>query len=668
MIQGGNKLVAAALALATSLTGAACSWGDTGHAARSSGRSIPDTGASFVPKPAATAPVLARVAPPFDVGSTAAALEHWPDLVAGIETRAFTSFDRRGGNDDGFAGTWSELYEDERGEHVIFDAAGPGVLRTLWFTSKVDGNGPLDLGQVRFYFDGESEPRIALDADALFEGSRAPFVLPLVAGNQVTSGGFASWAPLPYRGRLRVTTERRASFYAAHYETFPPDWDVASYVAGTDDSKLTSSFASSAPSTLPLEDVALDATITGAGEIDVLRFEPTTPLDGDPRAARIQITFDDAAQPQVDVPLPAFFGSGLGEASIHAVAWTMQPGLWESRLPMPFWESYRISVKGLSGKLRAHVSPSKRERRDAGYLEVHWNEARPTGTGHDFVYVDTTGIGKLVGTVLAVEPLAPYDEIVNKQWWEGDLRSSVDGRRTPNIHGTGHEDDHLGGWSNESLSRPFSQPMQGCPKTEILATNGQYNANASMYRLWPGITFTSALRHTTEHGAGNGRSLNYSSATFLYRRPDPGAARTDRFDVADRDAATAHGYVADAPRIEAITSAFEGEDASPLSLATHRYDSAVTFELDVDPKNDGVFLRRLFDASEGGERASVEIDGSVVATIYIAEHNPERRWAERDTFLPPQLTTGKRRLHVRLVPDGDFNAARFEAWSVKSSF
>jgi hypothetical protein len=37
-------------------------------------------------------------------------------------------------------------------------------------------------------------------------------VLPLVAANQTSSGGFASWAPLPFRARLRVTTEKHAHF------------------------------------------------------------------------------------------------------------------------------------------------------------------------------------------------------------------------------------------------------------------------------------------------------------------------------------------------------------------------------------------------------------------------------------------------------------------------
>jgi hypothetical protein len=108
--------------------------------------------------PASPAPTLALVSPPFDVVSTHGAIDSWPRLVPGVDTRAFTSHDRAGGNDDGFGGTYSALYVNERGEHVIFDAGGPGVLRTLWFTSPVDGNGPLVVKKVRFYFDDEASP------------------------------------------------------------------------------------------------------------------------------------------------------------------------------------------------------------------------------------------------------------------------------------------------------------------------------------------------------------------------------------------------------------------------------------------------------------------------------------------------------------------------------
>ena len=37
-------------------------------------------------------------------------LADWPLVRVGVESRSVSSFDRMGGNDDGFAGTFSELY------------------------------------------------------------------------------------------------------------------------------------------------------------------------------------------------------------------------------------------------------------------------------------------------------------------------------------------------------------------------------------------------------------------------------------------------------------------------------------------------------------------------------------------------------------------------------
>src|SRR3954452_22219315 len=73
------------------------------------------------PPTAEGARVLARIAPPVDVVSTQGAIAAWPRIVPGVDAHAITSFDRAGGNDDGFNGTYSSLYE-EGGEHVIFDA------------------------------------------------------------------------------------------------------------------------------------------------------------------------------------------------------------------------------------------------------------------------------------------------------------------------------------------------------------------------------------------------------------------------------------------------------------------------------------------------------------------------------------------------------------------
>ena len=57
-----------------------------------------------------------------------------PYVYSGVESYYLSSYDRTGGNDDGFRGTYSQLYVDDNGEHVIFDEKGPGCIYNLWFT------------------------------------------------------------------------------------------------------------------------------------------------------------------------------------------------------------------------------------------------------------------------------------------------------------------------------------------------------------------------------------------------------------------------------------------------------------------------------------------------------------------------------------------------------
>jgi hypothetical protein len=156
----------------------------------------------------------------------------WPRILPGVESRYFSSFDRTGGNADGFTGRYSSLYVLPDGEHVIFDALGPGVLRTLWFTGPREGGAGLELGRIRFYFDGEERARLVTDQERLFGGRQPPFAAPLVADNRTSTGGFVSWVPLAYGRRLLITTERKPSFYIAQYDTFPVDTRLQSWQPG----------------------------------------------------------------------------------------------------------------------------------------------------------------------------------------------------------------------------------------------------------------------------------------------------------------------------------------------------------------------------------------------------------------------------------------------------
>ena len=86
-------------------------------------------------------------------------LSKLPYLYANVESYYISSFDRSGGNDDGFRGTYSQLYVDENKERVIFEEKGPGCIYNMW------GTGPEKIpnwGMLKFYFDGEKKPRLEI--------------------------------------------------------------------------------------------------------------------------------------------------------------------------------------------------------------------------------------------------------------------------------------------------------------------------------------------------------------------------------------------------------------------------------------------------------------------------------------------------------------------------
>ncbi len=156
-------------------------------------------------------------------------LSRYPILDPAVQAHYLSSYDRSGGNDDGFDGTYSALYVDAKGEHVIFDVKGPGTLYNLWFTSRVNGWSALGTGRIRFYFDDEASSRIDMDIDELFSGRHPPFAPPHVYHAFESTGGYVSTLPFPFGKRLKITTEKRVGFYNAYYHTYSPDRVVASW-------------------------------------------------------------------------------------------------------------------------------------------------------------------------------------------------------------------------------------------------------------------------------------------------------------------------------------------------------------------------------------------------------------------------------------------------------
>ncbi|HXV60027.1 MAG TPA: glycoside hydrolase family 172 protein [Vicinamibacteria bacterium] len=594
-------------------------------------------------------------------------LTRYPNLQPDVQAHYLSSFDRTGGNDDGFEGTYSALYTDEDGELVIFDVAGPGTLWNLWFTSRVDGRGPLGAGRLKFYFDDEVEPRVDMDIDEFFSGRHPPFVPPFVYHAFQSTGGYVSTMPFPFQKRLRITTERKVGFYNAYYHTFAPDraiesWTEAASAAPTPEivgEIHTGTIVLDAPDMPDGEPVPSRKTLLeheGSGAITALRIDPLFPVSAYwLNHVWLRIYWDGAREPAVDAPLGSFFGSGLGEASVRALPLGMSPsGPYYCHLPMPFWDGFRIELVSENPERTPAIwwevrvdgdAPYARE--SSGYLHARYRREWPTTLGTDYRLLDTDGRGVYVGQTMTVEPLR--SEV--KRWWEGDLRIYLDERRQPAFHGTGHEDEYLGGWSNEWLMNPYSLPMHGEPKTtELTQVDFQWSAATTVYRFFPGgIPFQRGISVSTEHGTRNSVDAMYSSVAYYYAQSEA-MEKIGEIDV-------------DGP-IE-LTSQFEGRDDDVDVTDRGRVVSERSrFTFDVPPGFARFRLRRLFDQSSPQE-AEVWIGGTKAGVWYTATTNEHKRWAEADYLLPASLTAGKERLEVefRMLRPG-WNEFRYELWGI----
>lgn len=470
-----------------------------------------------------------------------------PYIYSNDEARYISSYDRTGGNDDGFRGTYSALYVDDNGEHVIFEEDGPGCIYNIWFTDLGGPTSPLRWGTLRFYFDKERKARIEIDPNDFFSGRTAPFLSPLVTYNYISSGGYGGSVPFPFAKHLKITTEKRVGFYNIYYHLYKGK-EVNSWTGEEDYSRLVSRFQRSgsdpkAPTTVDVVrkrislpkrqrrdkiEPAVLLSHQGGGVIQAIKINPLFPPEQYTlNHVFLRMTWDGQKKPAVDAPIGPFFGSGLGEADVRSLFFGMSTaGTYYCYFPMPFKKSARVELVNTSydagAELFCEISysaepPTETEGAPLGYFGAKYRNEWPVVGPDDYTLFEYEGAGSLVGQVMTVEPVKPD----RKRWWEGDLRIWIDGEEKPRFHGTGHEDEYQGGWSTFWLMNPYSLPLFGEPKTtDLRDIFGQVNGSTTVYRIWPGgIPFRKSIAFQHEHGNQNDTPANYSSVVFYYFVP-----------------------------------------------------------------------------------------------------------------------------------------------------
>lgn len=461
-------------------------------------------------------------------------LDRLPVFRGSQKIGSVSSYDRTGGNDDGFSGRYSFVRREERGL-VLADLQGPGIIYRIWTPTPTDD-------WLEFYFDGEADPRLRIRFRDLFLGGHPRFPQPLASFG---AGGFVSYVPLPFARSCKVVARaERIQFYQINYALYPPEAPVETFTTQPSPRELehqekarqlwtrrgSDLSAQVVPAGASLERVKTNLLLHPGqtmmvyatdrpGRLAGIRLSPADALGGKARDLLLRIAFDGEA-PAVNCPLADFFGYAWGEPAMKSLLVGTADGACYSYFPMPFDRSARIEIvserrAGPPVPIQAEVAFSPVPRRaDEGEFYAVWRRENPTRAGVPFTFIDTAGHGHVVGVVLQ----AQGTESGNTLFFEGDDQATIDGELV--IHGTGSEDFFNGGWYDvpDRWEQRISFPLSGCLGYQ------KHLGRTGGYRLFLGdaVSYHQSVLQTIEHGGEkNSHITDYCGMTYVYseRRP-----------------------------------------------------------------------------------------------------------------------------------------------------
>jgi hypothetical protein len=459
-------------------------------------------------------------------------LDRLPEFKPSVKVGMVSSYDRSGGNDDGFSGKYSFVRQDAEGV-VLADLQGPGVIYRVWTPTPTDD-------VLEFLFDGEVKPRIAVKFRELFLGQHPAFPRPLVGFG---AGGYYCYVPLSFATSCVVRVRApKVQFYQINYALYGRDSAISTFnpqttetylsqrakacelfkQTGTDLARFTAPSGATVQATQTTFSLAPHATgklfqTETGGRIVGLRISPASAMAGKARDLLLKVSFDGEA-PAVLCPLGDFFGYAWGQPAMESLLVGTKGETNYCYLPMPFDRAAVVEVvseRATPVELRAEVlyTPVPRATNEGKFYAL-WRRENPTQTGEPYTFIDTAGRGHLVGVTLQAQGF----ESGKTLFFEGDDQTTLDGELT--IHGTGSEDFFNGGWYDvpDRWEKRLSFPLSGClGYAKHLGRTGAYR-----FFLGDAYAYRKSLRQTIEHaGEKNSIPTDYCSVAYLYseRRP-----------------------------------------------------------------------------------------------------------------------------------------------------
>lgn len=577
------------------------------------------------------------------------------------------------------------------GQRVLFEQQGPGIVTFLRHQEAIGA-------PWRLQVDGRQVATVAAadlgQADpADFPSVAFPYPLSLNADQ--TPGSSIVAASIPFTDSIRWTAAAPNGNFYALYRKLPHGTPVVSWTGreAVEDvvELLRRAGADLAPSRLAEErgtvhlpagdETTLVDLNDGPRQVRALNFWVPHSQAAAFGNARLRIWWDEEAVTSVDAPLKMVTGAGAGVylpagrplvdgllSGIRADdASPPQSGLpsghpapvrFDLYWPMPFRSTARIAVTSPSGPLDLRWSVRHEPFPDPapwGTFRATYSEHPAPRPGEDLVFLDVSGSGRIVGTVVNFSRVGPT--------LEGDPRIYLDDSHTPQIAVTGTEEWGLGGnyWRN---GRQTTLPLGGLPSSTDNPPGADVDG-AALYRflIADSIAFNRRATIRWEHGPSNESPEPYRAAVLWYGTPVETAIPSDELRPGDPASRAKHDYASDSAREYDLTSAPAHVAGSPASTAKGvSHTTSSSFTLSLHPRNVGAFLRRTLDYGVPNQTAHVFIDGEFAGTWYNpgsfdgpgADAQPHRG-RDDELPLPPALTADKSsiRVEIRVVPTTD---------------
>jgi hypothetical protein len=598
-------------------------------------------------------------------------LDALPFLDLTTRAASATTADPGGGNLDSSNTLGSVAGGNGR---VLMREAGPGIVTFLRMQENWGGPWNMDV-------DGAESTITADDLGTDHVGARFPY--PLSLGPEQSSGSSIVAAPIPFAKSFQFASSGRNGNFYALYRKLPLGSEVPSsattpaVVAGllrASPAERPSARATTRSGSARV--AARERTITTIGdgprEIQSLRLQIPAEAVQSFADARVRIYWDGERSPSVDAPIKYLAGAG-GDMTQHGsehIVRTMFTSVssdpahvqFAIRWPMPFASRARIAIVPAE---RASPVRLRWAVRSAPFAapRAWWGTFRATYTaidhplrGQDNTFLDVTGSGRIVGTV--VDFGRPGETL------EGDPSFALDGSRTPQVTLTGTEEWGLGGnyWRN---GQGRTLPLGGMSTVGAGASPG---GGSFLYRylVADSMPFNSRAVVRWEHGGVDDVDQAYRALVLWYGSPRSTARHTDTILPADATSASAHGLQLGPHTLERVDAGFTyGVTSTRVERSLITTAAPLRFTMQVDPRNVGVLVRRVFDTAVADQAAVVSVDGIALGTwsepgsfARPGADGVVRRWQEDEVMLPASATAGKRRITIELAPVSDGLAHR----------